>query len=150
MDGLSSQRSAARKELAPDPPAENEIPMKVQDLATALAELQTLADSRGRANKALGAFNEYSLGMGRYTGTSPWERHLNGDELLYVLDGDVTITVLTDGAPLEESLRAGSLFVVPRGLWHQLDAHPAVCILYASPGAEGAERTRDDPRNAPK
>jgi mannose-6-phosphate isomerase-like protein (cupin superfamily) len=136
--------------VARNPPARDQIPMKVQNLSTALTELQMLADSRGRANKSLGAFNEYALGMGRYTGKSPWERHMNGDELLYVLDGEVSITVLTNEAPLEERLGTGSLFVVPRGLWHQLEAHPVVCILYASPGAEGAERTREDPRNTPK
>jgi hypothetical protein len=38
--------------------------MKVQNLAAALTELQTLADSRGRANKALGSFNSWSLCVG--------------------------------------------------------------------------------------
>jgi ethanolamine utilization protein EutQ (cupin superfamily) len=49
----------------------------------------------------------YRIGLGRYSGRSPWERHLNGDELLYVLDGEVEITLLSDSLEAEqETLRA--------------------------------------------
>ena len=43
-----------------------------------------------RANESLGSFNESSIGIGRYVaGSSPWEKHKNGDEL--------PLTILRDG-----------------------------------------------------
>lgn len=48
-----------------------------------------------RANEPLGSYDESTLGIGHFvSGSSPWERHLNGDELLYVTDGSVSIEVL--------------------------------------------------------
>ena len=100
-----------------------------------------------RANQHLGTFDAHSVGLGRYVpGSSPWERHTNGDELLLVTDGEVRIETLeNDGNSRTELLKAGSLFVVPKGLWHQLTATANVNILYLSPSEDGAERTREHP-----
>lgn len=100
-----------------------------------------------RANESLGSFDKSSIGIGRYVpGSSPWERHNNGDELLYVTDGHVQIEVLNDsGKSSIEQLVEGSLFVVPRGKWHQLTAADNVNILYVSPSEEGVERQREHP-----
>jgi mannose-6-phosphate isomerase-like protein (cupin superfamily) len=125
--------------------------MKVHDVQSALDEIveQAHANPRGRANADFGMLNDYQLGLGRYTGQSPWERHRNGDELLYVMDGEVEITLLSEaGAEEREILRSGSLFVVPRDRWHRLDTSDGVSIFFASPPESGAERTGDDPRGA--
>lgn len=125
--------------------------MKVHDVRLALDEIlqRARANPRGRANADFGLLNDYSLGLGRYSGASPWERHRNGDELLYVLEGDVEITLLSDaGAEEREILRTGSLFVVPRDRWHQLITSAQGSIFFASPPESGAERTRDDPRGS--
>jgi len=125
--------------------------MKVHDVQSALDEIveQAHANPRGRANADFGMLNDYQLGLGRYTGQSLWERHRNGDELLYVMDGEVEITLLSEaGAEEREILRSGSLFVVPRDRWHQLNTSNEVSIFFASPPESGAERTRDDPRGS--
>lgn len=102
-----------------------------------------------RANENLGTLNSTSLGIGRYVpGSSPWERHNNGDELLYVVDGEVEIEVLGGSEPFKVTLRQGTLFVVPRGKWHQLTAHAPVNIMFASPTEDGAERMRERPTSA--
>ena len=100
-----------------------------------------------RANESLGSFNKSSLGIGRYVvGKSPWERHTNGDELLIVTDGHVSIEVLeADGSSNQFMIEDGSLFVVPQGKWHQLTATANVNIMYASPSEDGVERTREHP-----
>jgi mannose-6-phosphate isomerase-like protein (cupin superfamily)/ketosteroid isomerase-like protein len=115
-------------------------PVNVTDTRRRFAELKS------RANVSLGCFDRASIGIGRYVpGASPWERHANGDELLLVLDGSVDIEVLDEDRPSRSTLAEGSLFVVPRGHWHQLLAETPVTILYLSPPEDGAERTRDHP-----
>lgn len=100
-----------------------------------------------RANESLGTFNEDSVGIGRYLqGSSPWEKHENGDELLFVADGEVRIEVIEDDdSAAVERLCTGALFVVPRGKWHQLTTADNATILYVSPGEAGAARQRVRP-----
>ncbi len=104
-----------------------------------------------RANEPLGSYDESTLGIGHFvSGSSPWERHLNGDELLYVTDGSVSIEVLEgDGSSTILEVGDGQLFVVPTGKWHQLTATKSVNIMFASPAEEGAERTREHPFDKP-
>jgi mannose-6-phosphate isomerase-like protein (cupin superfamily) len=118
--------------------------MKTHDVAGIRGKFATLSR---RANESLGTLDAGSIGIGRYVpGTSPWEKHHNGDELLLVTDGEVQIEVLEDsGGSWTELLKEGSLFVVPRGRWHQLTAREGVNILYISPPEDGAERTREHP-----
>lgn len=122
--------------------------MKPQELGPLREQFNRLSQ---RANQDLGTFDAHSVGLGRYVpGSSPWERHSNGDELLLVTDGEVEIEVLeNDGRSRVYLLREGALFVVPKGLWHQLTATANVNILYFSPSEDGAERKRDHPFGAP-
>ena len=117
--------------------------MKIYDI-TSIREAFTKLTQR--ANESLGSCNESSIGIGRYvTGSSPWEKHNNGDELLLVTDGDVQIEVLEPGGSFQAELKQGSLFVVPSGKWHQLTAEDNVNIFYLSPSEEGVERQREHP-----
>jgi len=118
--------------------------MKSQDLRQLRDQLNAL---NKRANEQLGPFDTASIGIGRYVpGSSPWERHNNGDELLLVTDGEVQIeALLSDGGSFVELLKEGSLFVVPKGHWHQLTAKALVNILYVSPSEDGVERRREHP-----
>ena len=48
-------------------------------------------------------------------GTDHWERHLTGDELVYVLDGSTTLEIVCDnGPPKSFTLGAGTIAVIPR------------------------------------
>ena len=118
--------------------------MKAYDVKT-IRERFDLLDER--ANESLGSYNDSSLGIGRYVpGTSPWERHSNGDELFLVTDGQIDVEVLgDDGTSSRFTIGEGGLFVVPQGNWHQLTATDNVNILFASPAEDGAERTREHP-----
>lgn len=90
-------------------------------------------------------FNDGSFWIGRYTGRSPWERHATTDELLHCLDGEVDVTVLTDDGPQTTTLRAGSVFIVPKGHWHRLYAEHEVTQCGVTPGPT-YHSTADDPR----
>jgi quercetin dioxygenase-like cupin family protein len=91
-------------------------------------------------------FNECTLGVVRFSGETPWERHPEGDELLYILKGEVVVTVLSDLGSNSSTLTAGSVCVVPRGLWHRQRADADSAVLFATP-TEGAENSwAEDPR----
>ena len=118
--------------------------MKTYDVKAIREQFDRLSE---RANEALGPFNDSTLGIGRYIpGTSPWERHANGDELLLVTDGEIDVELLDDdGTSKQITISEGGLFVVPQGKWHQLTAKENVNILFAIPSEDGAERTREHP-----
>jgi mannose-6-phosphate isomerase-like protein (cupin superfamily) len=118
--------------------------MEVYDVKSISERLCALAE---RANESLGTYDSSMLGIGRYVpGKSPWEKHTNGDELLFVTDGQVSIEVLEDdGSSKSFQVGDGQLFVVPTGKWHQLTTTDNVNIMFASPSEEGAERTREFP-----
>jgi quercetin dioxygenase-like cupin family protein len=101
---------------------------------------------RGR----LTAFNQCTIGVAREW-PPHWERHPNGDELLHVLEGEVEVTLVQkSGRRQRTTVRAGSFFVVPRGLWHRPIQRKPVVMLYVTPG-EGTEATfEDEPPLAPR
>jgi quercetin dioxygenase-like cupin family protein len=97
------------------------------------------------AMRVFEGFNNCMVGLVRFEGETPWERHPD-DELLYVLEGDIEVTVLAADGTRRIALRPGSVFVVPKELWHrQLSRKPAALLFVTS--QEGNEAsTADDPR----
>jgi quercetin dioxygenase-like cupin family protein len=96
--------------------------------------------------RQLASFNGGSVGIFKSSaGVSPWERHPNHEELLHVLDGEVDIVVLKDQSPTVVKLKTGSIFVVPRGLWHRHKVKNRLVELYVSP-SETEHSSEDDPR----
>jgi quercetin dioxygenase-like cupin family protein len=115
-----------------------------------LPELAITPDTTGEEADAsvrqLTALDPCTLGVMRYSGETPWERHLDGDELLHVLDGAVDVTVLTDTGPARVRVAAGSVFVCPRGLWHRQLPRPRVTMLFATPSSTTEVSWANDPR----
>jgi mannose-6-phosphate isomerase-like protein (cupin superfamily) len=129
----------------------NEI--EVHDVPAALRGLAVLAVTRDTTEedamatmRPLAAFNETLLGLTRFSGLTPWECHPGGDELLYLVDGLVDVTVLTDAGPVERTLRPGSVCVVPRGLWHRQHAREPASLLFATAADTTGVSWADDPR----
>jgi mannose-6-phosphate isomerase-like protein (cupin superfamily) len=110
------------------------------DLRAAVQDLPPL-ELRG-----LGSFDRATIGVFRFTGQAPWERHPDGDELIVVLEGGGEITVLGEGEPTRAELRPGRLFVCPRGLWHRPVATPSMTALYVTPLTGSEHSWADDPR----
>ena len=80
------------------------------------------------------------------TAASRAQRHRNGDELVQVLDGETTMTILTDHGPTELTLTAGMLTVVPQVLWHRFRAAEAVTLMTVTPQPTD-HSTAEDPRD---
>jgi quercetin dioxygenase-like cupin family protein len=105
----------------------------------------TTAEADAAAFPRLTGFNAGAVYVGRFSGETPWERHPDADELLYVLAGAVDITLLESSGPTQVHVATGSVFVVPRGLWHRQHARPAVTLLAAVPDHSEISEA-DDPR----
>ncbi len=127
--------------------------MQSYDVMAALHDLPELKVARSTteedamtAVRALGNLNQCLLGVTRFSGLTPWEHHPDADELLYVLDGVVDLTVLAEEGTLSATVPAGSLFVVPRGLWHRQYARHCTALLFATGATEVS--WAEDPRVA--
>ncbi len=90
-----------------------------EDLQGAFAELTTYRDG--------------ALFIGHYAGNSEWERHGQGDELVYVLEGETTLILLLESGEQRNVLKAGQLLVVPQGTWHRFETPGGVKIFTATP-----------------
>ncbi len=91
-------------------------------------------DAETRAAFAvLAPFRDGSIFAGTFSGQSKWERHPKGDELVHVLDGAATLTIVTADGPQALELRAGMLVVVPQGHWHRFVAPERLTVLTATP-----------------
>ena len=92
-------------------------------------------------------FNEHNVGACSISGVSPfWEMHPDTDELFYVLDGEFEITLLQEDGPAKYTAPAGSVFVVPRGIWHKPAAPGGAKFLYLTPGTS-LHSDAEDPRD---
>ena len=69
--------------------------------------------------------------------------HPDGDELLYLVSGNVDVVLEEDGREERVELRSGQAFVVPRGLWHRVTLREPSQILYLTPGPGGQYRPLD-------
>jgi quercetin dioxygenase-like cupin family protein len=118
----------------------------LRDLPELVITADTTGEEAGAAVRSITSLGVCSLGVMRYSGLTPWERHPDGDELLHVLDGAVDVTVLDDGEPTSVRVDAGSVFVCPRGLWHRQLPRPSVTMLFGTPSATTEVSFAADPR----
>ena len=127
--------------------------VKAVDIEAALAGLPVLQgrrpdtpeDEAAAAFATLADFRDGGVFAGSFAGESPWERHPKGDELVHVLAGATTLTVLTDDGPQVLEMKAGMLTVVPQGCWHRFNAPQGVTVLTATPQPTD-HSTAEDPR----
>jgi len=129
--------------------------MSSHDLATALAELPAMrvAAEQDEAEamsgmRVLASYNRCMVGLVHFSGSTPWERHPD-DELLHILRGEVEVQILPErGAGEWQRVSAGSVCVVPRGLWHRQRASAPVALLFVT-SEEGNDVSRaEDPRRS--
>jgi quercetin dioxygenase-like cupin family protein len=126
--------------------------MLVHDLDIVIKELPDMPAVRSYEGKPkdrvfvnLGPLNSSTLYVGRWKGQSPWERHPAGEELVHVLAGEVTFTLIQEDKQVEIVLGAHSLFVVPRDVWHRQTSALGVTALYATPTPSDFSWTAEPP-----
>lgn len=98
---------------------------------------------------SLDAFNGHAFGACRITGESSiWEMHPDTDEFFHILEGELEMTLLEDETPSVYIVSAGSIFVIPQGVWHKPSAPNGVQLMYFTPG-ETLHSEAEDPRSTP-
>ena len=81
----------------------------------------------------LAGYRDGGIFIGHYAGDSAWERHSQGDEIVYVVEGETTLTLLSDNGEISHSMRAGEMLIVPQNVWHRFETPEGVKILTATP-----------------
>ena len=117
------------------------MPPKAVDIDAAIAPLSVLEnrtpDTEGsEVANAFAVLAETETGAvfaGSFQGTSQWERHPNGDELVQVLSGETQLTIIMDDGDHTLHMMAGMVTIVPRGCWHQFEAPGGVSVMAMTP-----------------
>ena len=90
--------------------------------------------------------NDVHFKIVKLQGEFVWHSHKDTDEVFIVLDGEMSIA-LRDGTV---DLRAGELFVIPKGLEHKPFAEKECKVMLVEPagtintGGAGGEKTAED------
>jgi mannose-6-phosphate isomerase-like protein (cupin superfamily) len=128
----------------------------VIDLTAELAKLamcrartpQSTSADRAGSSAQLAPYRDGALFTSRFSGKGAWERHMQGDELVHVLDGSTTLDIVSgDGPPQSLSLHAGTIAIVPQGAWHRFRSSEGVTLMTATPlPTDHVRLDVDDPR----
>ena len=68
------------------------------------------------------------------------EMHPDGDELLFLISGKLTVVLEDSDPPRHVELNPGQAVVVPRGVWHRVLLAAPSQILHITPGPGGKHR----------
>lgn len=97
------------------------------NLSQALASFTDIYSPR-----IVGRVNDYDIRIAHARGEHLWHVHDETDEFFLVLDGQFDISLREDGRERTVTLRAGEIFVVPRGTEHK-PSSPGGSILMFEP-----------------
>jgi mannose-6-phosphate isomerase-like protein (cupin superfamily) len=98
------------------------------------------------APKVVARMNDYEFKLVKIQGEFVWHTHANTDDVFIVLEGEMSIE-LRDG---RVDLKAGEMFVVPRGVEHKPVAASECKLVLVEPvgtlntGDAGGEMTAPD------
>ena len=131
--------------------ASNNYDMKYFDIQAALKSVgklqvdgETTSDEASGAMKILSNFYKCMVGMASFSGLTPWERHQD-DELLQIMEGEVDVTILAENEVCKTTLKKDSIFIVPRGLWHNQSSPKGVKLIFIT-SQQGNETSEEHPR----
>ena len=129
--------------------------LTIIDLNAEMAKLRML---RGRTPETpevdregsfvrLAPYRDSAINAAKFSGEGPWERHINGDEIVQVVDGATTFHIMTEDGPQSYALKAGMVLIVPRGAWHRFEAPDGVSLMTTTPQpTQHLTFAIDDPR----
>ncbi|GAB3498956.1 cupin domain-containing protein [Amycolatopsis cihanbeyliensis] len=98
------------------------------DLEAALAGFDAIWSPR-----IIARINDYDVRLARFSGEHVWHAHERTDEFFLVLDGEIDIALRENGGERVVTLPRGSVFVVPRGVFHKPSARAEAAVLLVEP-----------------
>ncbi|KZL18238.1 3-hydroxyanthranilate 3,4-dioxygenase [Pseudovibrio axinellae] len=78
-------------------------------------------------------YNENDVMVVKFSGEYPFHKHDKTDDFFYVLEGEMEMDI--EGEP-SRTVKAGELFIVPRGVVHRPRAAKEVKVLLIEPKGE--------------
>jgi mannose-6-phosphate isomerase-like protein (cupin superfamily) len=86
-----------------------------------------------RAFSQVAPYRNGAIFVGHYSGSSEWERHPGGDEIVMSIEGSTTVVLLVNGKEHRIDLDSGELIVVPQGCWHRFEGSAQLKVLSVTP-----------------
>lgn len=77
-------------------------------------------------------YRDGGIFMANYAGSTEWERH-PADEVVVVIDGSTTMTLLIDGDAVAHTTGKGQMIIVPPLTWHRFDSPDGVRVMTLTP-----------------
>jgi len=127
--------------------------IKAIDLHRDLVGLPLLKERYGHptdaeSQKSFATLSKYRDGgifATHFSGSSGWERHPNGDEVVQILEGATRFDIIVEDVLQALELSAGMMVVVPQGCWHRFESETGVKVMSITP--KPTEHTHvEDPR----
>ena len=95
----------------------------------------------------LAPYRDGAIFTAKFAGTSAWERHPQGDEIVQIVEGATVLHLMTDEGPQSIALTEGMIAIVPQGTWHRFVAPDGVGLVTATPQpTQHLTFAIDDPR----
>jgi mannose-6-phosphate isomerase-like protein (cupin superfamily) len=92
----------------------------------------------------LAPYRDGGVFVSHYAGSSEWERHPVGDEIVAVVEGATTMFLLLDGEEVAQAMGPGELVVVPQGTWHRFETPDGVKVVTVTPQPTDHQVDRPD------
>ena len=81
----------------------------------------------------LAPYRDGAIFSSKFAGTSYWERHPQGDEIVQIANGTTTLHLVTSEGRQSLRLAAGMVAIVPQGAWHRFEAPDGVSVITVTP-----------------
>jgi len=78
-------------------------------------------------------YNDNEVMVVKFKGEYPFHKHDTTDDFFYVLEGEMTMDIEGEAS---KNIKAGELFVVPKGVVHRPRAEAEVKVLLIEPKGE--------------
>jgi mannose-6-phosphate isomerase-like protein (cupin superfamily) len=127
-----------------EPGARIDLACQVVGLDRADRRARVVEQEKGRPPQRIDGF---TIGAPILTGDAPHagEVHPDGDELLYLISGAITVRLELPGGDRTVDVAAGEAIVIPKGTWHRIHLREPGRLLHITPGPNGDHRPLEGP-----
>ncbi|MEV7682258.1 cupin domain-containing protein [Streptomyces sp. NPDC088341] len=142
---MSTEPAEAPTPAEPAIPAEPAEPTEPAPRAEPVALSEALASFDALwSPRIVTRVNDYDVRVARVAGEHIWHVHVDTDEFFQVIEGELSIALREEGGERTVALPRGSVFVVPRGVWHKPSSATGASLLLFEPSGTLSVGDRHD------